>query len=85
MAKATILYNISIPIDIPNTDKAQWTNVGVIVQTANGKIFGKINFLPVDGWKGNFACFNAPAPGSAKKDTGAGEYQEPLDQEPELP
>jgi hypothetical protein len=82
MAKAQVVYNISIPIDIPETNKAQWTNVGVIVKTDSGKMFGKINFtpLPIGSWSGKFCLFPV-TPGGAK---GPGEYQEPLDQEPEL-
>lgn len=79
--KAKILYNISIPIKIPNSDKSQWTNVGVIVQTASGKVFGKINFMPmpVGSWDGSFNCFDTPKGTGTKP---AGDFDGPLEEEP---
>ncbi len=55
--KARILYHIAIPIKIPNSNKSQWTRVGVVVRSESGKVFGKINFTPVKDWDGGFSCF----------------------------
>lgn len=65
--KARILSHIAIPIKIPNSNKSQWTRVGVIVQSANGKRFGKINFIPTAGWDGGFALFEDDRKGAAQE------------------
>lgn len=78
MAKARVVENIAMAIDIPGTNKAQWTNVGVIVEMENGKRFGKINYLPF-GWTGKFCLFPVANNNGAKK---AGEFPEPLEEEP---
>lgn len=77
MAKAKIVDNIAMAIDIPGSNKAQWTNVGVIVEMENGKRFGKINYLPVGGWNGKFCLF------PVTHDKKAGEFSESLEEEPQ--
>jgi hypothetical protein len=82
MAKAQVIYNIAMAIDIPNTNKAQWTTVGVIVKTDNGKLFGKINYRPMKEWDGKFCIFPVATGGGGANKGGAGEFPEPLEEEP---
>lgn len=81
--KAKVLYNIAMPIEIPNSGgKAQWTNVGVIVQTAKGTLLGKINYapMPITSWNGKFSIFPVGSAKEKKEDN----FHDPIDEDPGL-
>jgi len=53
--------NISVPMmykDKHGADKTKWINIGNIVITDDGKVFGDINATPVGDWDGSFSCFD---------------------------
>lgn len=64
-----LLYTIRIPINIQGTTKAKWPQVGAIVQTYNGKVFGRIELIPPSGWDGRFALFLPNGAGDFQPDT----------------
>ena len=64
-----LLYTIHIPINIPNSTKAKWPQVGAVIATYNGKIFGRIELTPTEGWDGRFALFTPNSQGALQPDT----------------
>lgn len=64
--KSRVVFHIAIPIAIPNSNKSQWTRVGVIIKSASGKMFGKINFRPMKEWDGGFSLFEPERERGAK-------------------
>ena len=63
-----LLYTIHIPLNIPNSTKAKWPQVGAVVQTYNGKTFGRIELIPPSGWDGRFALFTPNTEGALRPD-----------------
>lgn len=83
--RARVLYHIAIPIKIPNSNKSQWTRVGVVVRSSTGKLFGKLNFKPVGPWDGGFSLFEDDKP-KAGASTEFPEAEDELESPPpELP